>query len=214
MTQTPEPVRPKRGRPRAEEAGLAEERVLDAATTLFLEQGFGRTTLDKVSQLSRTGKSALYGRFPNKEALFAAVVQRSIQAMFAEVAAMPPGSDVTARLRHVGIALAESLLIPRCVALMRITAAEADNFPDLARMAYQVSFEGSVRCVVAALVPQGADAELASAGPIAERFIEVALQPLSFQAAFGGDIGQLRTRCAGAIEDAITLLQAKRLLPA
>lgn len=201
--------KPRRGRPPATEAGAAEERVLEAATALFLEQGFGRTTLDQVSQRSRTGKSAIYGHFPDKQALFAAVVRRSIHAMFDEMAARPSGGNFKERLRHVGLALTESLLVPRCVALMRITAAEALNFPDLARMAYQVSFDGSVRCVIAALDTGGERLASEQASRTAERFVELAIQPMSFQAAFGSDIDVLRERSAADVDDAITLLEAK-----
>lgn len=58
------------------------ERILVAATTLFMEQGFARTTMDQVSALSQAGKSTLYGRYPTKEDLFSAVVQRSIGLVF------------------------------------------------------------------------------------------------------------------------------------
>ncbi|MGW9820737.1 AcrR family transcriptional regulator [Methylorubrum extorquens] len=201
--------KPRRGRPPAAEAGVAEERMLEAATALFLEQGFGRTTLDQVSRRSGTGKSALYGRFPDKEALFAAVVRCSIHVMFDELTASPTGVGVRERLRHVGRGLAENLLVPRCIALMRITAAEAPNFPDLARMAYRVSFEGSVRCVLAALDPAGGGEASQDMIRMAERFVELAIQPISFQAAFGTDIEPLRQRCADDVDDAILLLEAK-----
>ena len=202
----------RRGRPPASEAGLVEERVLDAATALFLELGFGRTTLDKVSERSGAGKSALYGRYADKAGLFAAVVERSIHQMFAGLAPMTPGGDVADRLRHVGMELANSLLVPRCVALMRITAAEAVNFPDLATMAYRVSFEGSVNRVVAALDPESVSAPSAATVETAKRFVELALHSMSFQAAYGAPIGLLRERCASDVEDAILLLRTKGLL--
>lgn len=204
----------RRGRPPASEAGLVQERVLDTATRLFLELGFGRTTLDKVSQLSGTGKSALYGRYVDKAALFTAVVERSIQQMFAGLVPMPQGGDVVDRLRHFGMELANSLLVPRCVALMRITAAEAINFPDLATMAYRVSFAGSVSHIVSALDPDSLPAPSVKTVEIAKRFVELALHPMSFQAAYGAPIELLRERCAQDVEDAILLLKTKGLLEA
>lgn len=208
----PAPTPSRRGRPPTHEAGQAEERVLEAATALFLEQGFGRTTLDQVAARAHVGKSSLYGRHPDKEALFGAVVHHSILTMFAEMATLPEHGDVADRLLGVGVALAESLLVPRCVALMRITAAEAATLPDLARMAYRVSFEGAVKSVRAVL---DREPGLASDGSkaAAARFVEVALQPIAFQAAFGGDVGALRERCSADVADAILLLRAKGLLP-
>ena len=207
ISSAPPSPPPRRGRPPAHASGQVEERVLDAATELFLELGYGRTTLDMVSQRANTGKSALYGRYPNKEALFNAVVQQSIQTMFSHM----PGVDAAAhpedRLRHIGCQLIEGVLHPRCVALMRITAAEACNFPALAQMAYDVSLEGSMRYVVTALqgvpLPPGQ-----SPKELARRFVEVAVQPLSFQAAFGLNPQDLRHCIADNVDDAIALLKA------
>lgn len=202
----------RRGRPPSEQAGLVEARVLEVATQLFLEQGFGRTTLDKVSQLSGTGKSALYARYSDKGSLFTAVVERSIFQMFAGLSRIPQEGSTKDRLLQVGINLAESLLVPRCVAFMRITAAEAANFPELAKMAYHVSFEGAVRCVMEALCSNDFPADAQQTRATAERFVELALQPVSFQAAFGSDFTALRDRCQSDVLDAILLLEAKGLL--
>lgn len=197
----------RRGRPSAKEMLLVDERVLSAATALFLELGYGRTTLDMVSQRAKTGKSALYNRYQNKESLFNAVVQRSIQTMFEHMASIDMSADCRSRLRSVGLQLIEGILHPRCVALMRITAAEAQNFPELAKLAYDVSFEGSVRYVVTALegtkLPTGQNVD-----EIARRFVEVAVQPLSFQAAFGLGPDLLRERSAANVDDALALLEA------
>lgn len=212
MTDEPLTERPRKGRPRAEERALLDDRVLEAATALFLEQGFGRTTLDQVSERSRTGKSTLYGRYANKEALFAAVVTRSINAMFDDQTAAPPTGDVKSRLRHVGRELARVTLEPRCVALMRITAAEATNFPALAKLGYEMSFEGSARFVAEAIVGSADGPSVASAMPIACRFVELALQPISFQAIYGVDTSQLTTDVDRHIDDAIVLLTTSGFL--
>lgn len=212
MTDADLPDRPRRGRPRAEDRGLVDERMLDAATALFLEQGYGRTTLDQVSERSRTGKSALYKRYSNKEDLFAAVVTRSIDAMFDDLEPGPPEGDVQGRLRHIGRELARVMLDARCVALMRITAAEAGNFPDLATLGYRMSFDGTARYVAQAILEPGGDVPISSVLPIACRFVELALQPISFQATFGVDPDILKKEIGRHVDDAIVLLIATGLL--
>ena len=176
---------------------------------MFLERGFGRTTLDLVAQHAEVGKSSLYARYPSKGALFAAVVSRSIQTMFDHLAPVPERLNLMQRLQAVGEALIEGMLHPRCVAFMRITAAEADNFPDLALTAYQVSFDGAVLYVLRGL--GAADPAAAEPGltALAQRFVEVAVQPLSFQAAFGVDAALLRLRASACVRDAVELLQGK-----
>ncbi|WP_285446525.1 TetR/AcrR family transcriptional regulator C-terminal domain-containing protein, partial [Xanthomonas sp. fls2-241-TYG-148] len=101
--------------------------------------------------------------------------------------------------------------LPRCIAFMRIVAAEADSFPKLAQHAYESSFRGAVEGVLEALVgPAGEGArDNGSAERSAIRFVEVALQPLSFQATFGADPKQIYSRADGMIEDAILLLKAR-----
>ncbi len=189
-----------------------DDRVLDAATALFLKQGFGRTTLDQVSERSRTGKSTLYGRYANKEALFAAVVTRSINAMFDDLKADTTGRDVHSRLRHVGQELARVMLDARCVALMRITAAEAGNFPALATLGYQMSFDGTAHFVAEAIMGPDGSRSQTSVMPIACRFVELALQPISFQATFGVDPDVLKKQVGRHIDEAIILLTATGLL--
>lgn len=212
MSDAALPDRPRKGRPRAEDRGLVDERVLEAATALFLEQGFGRTTLDQVSDRSRTGKSTLYGRYANKEELFAAVVTRSINAMFDDLKAGPTEGDVKSRLRHIGRELARVMLDTRCVALMRITAAEAGNFPDLATLGYRMSFNGTARFVAEAIIGPGGDGSLESVLPTACRFVELAIQPISFQATFGVAPDLLKEHVGRHVDEAIALLIMTGLL--
>lgn len=208
MTEGVRSSKSRRGRPPASEAGLVDERVLDAAAELFLSQGFGRTTLDQVSERSRTGKSSLYGRYANKEKLFAAVVTRSINEMFADLSAAPSGRDRKDRLRHLGLELVRVLLTNRCVSLMRIVAAEAATFPELATLGYHMSFEGSARAIAQTLANSEDEVETERMLPIACRFVELALQPISFQATFGRPMDELLAKAPRDVEDAITLLTA------
>ena len=205
----PEKSYRRRGRPPASQAGQFDERILQVATSLFLDRGFGRTTLDLVAQHAEVGKSSLYARYPSKGDLFAAVVSLSIQTMFDHLAPVPEGLGLGQRLQAVGEALIEGMLHPRCVAFMRITAAEADNFPNLALMAYQVSFDGSVSYVLKGLGAANLDAADPGLITLAQRFVEVAVQPLSFQAAFGVDVALLRLRASQCAHDAVELLQEK-----
>ena len=214
MTHAPATERPRRGRPKAEERGLSADRVLDAATALFLEQGFGRTTLDQVSERSRTGKSTLYGRYANKEALFAAVVTRSIDAMFDDLAAAPSDGNLHDRLHHAGRELARVMLDTRCVALMRITAAEAGNFPALATLGYQRSFDGAAQFVAQAIIGPDGCGSIERVLPTACRFVELVLQPISFRAIFGTDADLMMEQVDLHIEEAIILLTTKGLLNA
>lgn len=191
-----------RGRPPTDKAGQIDELILEAATAIFLERGFIRTSMDQVAASSRTGKTTLYARYASKKDLFSAVVQRSIAMMFDDLEPLPDGISQAERLRHTGKELLRSLLHPRCVALMRITAAETANFPELAAMAYQVSLEGCVRCINAALSP----CQYPQPETVGKRFVELVLQPAAFKALYGADAQVLLNRCQADISDALTIL--------
>lgn len=194
----------RKGRPPAGEEGFVDERILEAATDLFLKQGFGRTTLDKVSSQAGVGKSGLYGRYSSKESLFEAVVLRSIATMFEHMVDVSTIDEGRPRMQTAGEQLIDGMLHPRCVALMRITASEAVTFPHLAKIAYQASFDGSVRYVLKAL---GKEASEEQAEKTARRFVELVAQPLSFQAAFGIDPQDLRSRRSTITAEAILFLR-------
>ncbi len=48
--------------------------IVDAASTLFIEQGFDKTTMQKVADTAGVSKRTLYKHFSNKEALLGGVV--------------------------------------------------------------------------------------------------------------------------------------------
>ncbi|NMO01760.1 TetR/AcrR family transcriptional regulator [Gordonia sp. TBRC 11910] len=60
---------------RAEYALLTRAAILDAATRLFVEQGYAATGLDEVGRLARVSKGAVYHHFTDKPGLFAEVFE-------------------------------------------------------------------------------------------------------------------------------------------
>jgi TetR/AcrR family transcriptional regulator, mexJK operon transcriptional repressor len=132
-----EPPSPRRGgRPSREQAALLGDRILDAATDLFLAEGYGATSIEAVAQRARISKRTFYHRFPDKAALFGAVVHRIIQGV------RPPpdvplfeGSDlgeVLHRLARLGV---HASVAPMTLALSRLMLVEAQRFPELAAVA-------------------------------------------------------------------------------
>ncbi len=67
------------GRPPRELAGKVEERILDAAGKVFLERGFSGASVDEIAEVACAGKPTIYARFPSKEALFTAVIERLVR---------------------------------------------------------------------------------------------------------------------------------------
>jgi len=121
------------GRPTSEASEQIGDRILDAATDLFLAQGYGGTSIEAVAQRVRISKRTFYHRFEDKPALFAAVVHRIIDRL------RPPanvplleGADLPAVLERLGGLILRAALSEQAIALHRLVVAQSARFPELA----------------------------------------------------------------------------------
>lgn len=112
---------------------LLGDRILEVATVLFLDLGYGGTSIELVAKRARVSKRTFYHRFPDKAALFGAVVHRIVDRL------RPPdveGLFVGGSLEEILLRLAEVILraalSPQALALHRVILAEAGRFPELA----------------------------------------------------------------------------------
>lgn len=62
------------------------DRILDAALEVFARKGYHRAIVDDIVRASRTSKGAVYHHFPNKEAVFLALVDDFAARLAAAVA--------------------------------------------------------------------------------------------------------------------------------
>jgi AcrR family transcriptional regulator len=121
------------GRPPKELAGEVEERILDAAREVFLNHGFGGASIDEIAAVARSAKTTIYTRFPNKRALFTAVVMRDIVSRISQFKIeVPTGATIEERFASAGVGLLRWTLVTERFRLMRLAIAEAHQFPDLA----------------------------------------------------------------------------------
>jgi TetR/AcrR family transcriptional regulator, mexJK operon transcriptional repressor len=135
------------GRPSRTEAEALGERILDIATHLFLNHGYGSTSIEAVARRARVSKRTFYHRFENKPALFTAVVHRIIKRL------RPPadvplfqGADLAGILRGLAALILRAALAPQAIALHRLIVAESARFPQLATA---VAEEGSTAEAIA-----------------------------------------------------------------
>ena len=103
------------------------QRLLDAALTVFTEQGYNATPIDDIARASDTSKGGVYFHFPSKQALFLALLEESSAALLENVeAAMAREPDPLLRgeaaLRAVILSFAEHRLLAR---LLLVEAAGA-----------------------------------------------------------------------------------------
>jgi len=62
-------------------------RILDAAEELFAEQGYEGTTVRQVAEVVGLREPSVYNHYPNKDGLYAAVLERALQPLLDELEA-------------------------------------------------------------------------------------------------------------------------------
>src|SRR5260370_13362118 len=69
------------------------DKILQAALEVFAQKGYHRALVDDIVRVSRTSKGAVYHHFPNKEALFLALVDEFAGRLAEPVAAAIGGAQ-------------------------------------------------------------------------------------------------------------------------
>lgn len=127
------------GRPRADERDLRNEAILQAATAVFLEQGFARASTDEIARRAGASKQTLYSLYPSKAELFAALMKRRSKKLVDPVASAILRDDAPARevLYRFGLQVLRANLSDDGQRLQRLLVAEAPMFSDLANAFWQ-----------------------------------------------------------------------------
>jgi len=189
------------GRPPRELAGEVDARILDAAREVFLERGLAGASVDEIARLACAGKPTIYARFPTKEALFAAVVMRSVADKIARFESyVPIGKTIEERLASVGATVLHWVLAGDTVGLMRLGVAEARRFPDLASSVHRMAHERGTEAVARLLAEVAQSDKFGTLSAFApERlatttrfFQDLVLMPVVIRALFGEQLEALR----------------------
>jgi len=174
------PAAPRRGgRPSRVEAGQIRDQILDIATALFLRDGYGATSIEAVAKRARISKRTFYHRFPDKAALFAAVVHRIIEKL-RPPAGIPlyDGGSLEEILGRLARLMLRAAVAPTALALSRLMIAEAQRFPELAAIAAREGARAEAVVQIAALLAREAESgSLAAESPefAAEQFIQMVI---------------------------------------
>lgn len=127
------PRRSRGGRPSRGAAEQLGERILDAATELFLSHGYGATSIEAVAKRAGVSKRTFYHRFEDKPALFGAVVHRIIDRLRPPPAVpLLKGADLGEILQRLATLILKGALSPDALALHRMVVAESGRFPKVA----------------------------------------------------------------------------------
>ncbi len=134
--------------PRGEDQFEAERRtarkrraIVEAATTVFLNNGYLGTSMDEIAALARVSKQTVYKHFADKERLFVEIVTATVNEIsdpvYQEVLNLADSGDVEADLRDLARRLLDGVMQPRLLQLRRLVIGEASRFPALGRTFYE-----------------------------------------------------------------------------
>ena len=115
--------------------------ILDAATEVFLKNGYLGTNMDEIAALSGVSKQTVYKHFTSKEALFIEIVSSMTDEagdiVRSEVAGLDDGGDVAEYLFNYAYRQLTVVLTPRIMQLRRLVIGEVSRFPELAKVLYE-----------------------------------------------------------------------------
>ncbi len=129
--------KPRPIRPRLDEERLSE--LLDVAAEVFITEGFSAASTNEIARRANSSKTTFYSRFPTKEQLFLAVIERRMTRIFQPFASsLPEDPPIEDTLRSSGAALIRVALSKKQVALVRVISMESTKFPELGKRFYEL----------------------------------------------------------------------------
>jgi len=126
------------GRPRKGEELLSRDRLLDTASSLFLEHGYGNLSLETIARDARVSMRTLYSQFGGKAGLFGAVIRRCSDQFVTGLS----DEHVLERSPEDALVLFAKQFLhritrPDVVRMRAILIGESSRFPDLATQFYE-----------------------------------------------------------------------------
>jgi TetR/AcrR family transcriptional regulator, mexJK operon transcriptional repressor len=113
------------------------DRIIAAARALFLQHGYGETSMDAIARHAAVSKATLYSHFDNKAALFAALIVTECRHLAGAIGQRAlDGPDIRDALLKVAHDFNNLLCTGDGLTMYRIVVAEAPRFPELGQVFY------------------------------------------------------------------------------
>jgi AcrR family transcriptional regulator len=127
---------------------LRRDKILDAATEVFCQNGFDAANLQDIMSLAGGSLATLYRLFGNKEGLFQAVIERTSGHMIEKLASpCTQGKDPVEVLQAMGVSFLDLLSSPRVGAIHRLLISESSRYPQLREIFIKTGPERNLRAV-------------------------------------------------------------------
>jgi TetR/AcrR family transcriptional repressor of mexJK operon len=113
--------------------------IIEAATSLFLRQGYLGTSMDQVAAQASVSKQTVYKHFADKYQLFSEIVldvAGTVNSFVAALEGLQETQDLEHDLRELAHWYIRSVMQPSVIQLRRLVISEAVRFPELGRAYY------------------------------------------------------------------------------
>lgn len=135
------------------ESGPADRKrrgILDAASVVFVREGYAGASMDEITALAGASKATVYRYFTDKQTLFSELVTTTVTAISdpvrAEVLRLGDSGSLEADLRDLARRLLTAVTAPGLLQLRRLIIGEASRFPALGQAFFE---QGPARTITA-----------------------------------------------------------------
>lgn len=112
--------------------------VLEGARTIFLRDGFEGASVDDIAQEAGVSKATLYSYFPDKRIMFSEVFRSELNRDTADAGALLEVDLPVRQILPFIVQLISAHIVSEFgLAMFRVSVAEAERFPSLAREYYE-----------------------------------------------------------------------------
>jgi AcrR family transcriptional regulator len=203
------PPAPRVGRPRRGTESARTATLLDAAARVFLREGYGRSSIDKVASEAGVSTRTIYERFKNKADLLNGVISHLVDRDITTVLADSEleSLELTQALTVIGETIAARVRDPDSAALFRIVTTEAQRFPQLAakmRLSTKVRVDDLVARYFRSQAKLGTLA-VADADAAASMFMQLIVGELHDCLLFGDAEAMARLDCTAHVKRVVEL---------
>ncbi|HET8710606.1 MAG TPA: TetR/AcrR family transcriptional regulator [Spongiibacteraceae bacterium] len=183
--------------------------IVDAATEVFLEDGFTAASIDRIVEKAGVSKRTLYNYYPSKEEIFIDVMEKQLGAFYKYFEPSPRKfTTLEEELRQVGNDLLAIAYAPETIALFRNVAAEAQRFPKLASRFLEESCEKVIDGIAKIFEREGerAGLRIADTHEAAEHFLDLLGGAAYNRAVFGTEPNMTNKKIKARTEQALRYL--------
>jgi TetR/AcrR family transcriptional repressor of mexJK operon len=115
--------------------------IIEAATTVFLSNGYLGTSMDEIAALARVSKQTVYKHFADKERLFSEIITAKVDEIANpntdELLKLANSDDLEHDLHRFARRQLRAVMDPRHLQLRRLVIGESGRFPQLGSLFYE-----------------------------------------------------------------------------